>query len=111
MCGVSLCHVKTYVSELKSNKASDYVRWWPQIDAYRVYKEFGEVLLKATKYAKLPDVERKYEADGQTEVVGLCFYACFFYRSLLPHRGNMYYDVGVGSSSSGMMLVEYCCKS
>ena len=37
------------------------------MDAYRVYKEFGEVL-KATKYSKLPDLERRYEADGQTEV-------------------------------------------
>ena len=64
---VSLYHVKMYLPELKSNRASDYVRWWPQMDAYKVYKEFGEVL-KATKYSKLPDVERKLEADSQTEV-------------------------------------------
>ena len=37
------------------------------MDAYRVYKKFGEVL-KATKYSKLPGLERKYEADGQTKV-------------------------------------------
>ena len=24
--------------------------------------------MKSTKYSKLPDVERKYEADGETEV-------------------------------------------
>ena len=65
---VSFYHVKTYVPELKSNKASDYVRcWWPQMDAYGVYKEFGEVM-KTTKYSKLPDVERRYKADGQTDV-------------------------------------------
>ena len=39
---VSLYHVKMYILELKLNKASDYVRWWPQIDVYGVYKEFGE---------------------------------------------------------------------
>ena len=43
-----------YVQELKSNKASDYVRWWPQMDAYGVYKVFEEVM-KTTKYSKLPD--------------------------------------------------------
>ena len=64
---VSLYRVKMYVPELKSNKASDYVRWWPQMDTYGVYKEFDEVL-KATKYSKLPDEERKFEADGQTKV-------------------------------------------
>ena len=64
---VSLYHVKMYVPELESNKASDYVRWWPQMDAYGVYNKFGEAI-KSTKYSKLPDVERKYEADGQTEV-------------------------------------------
>ena len=63
---VSLYHVKMYVPKLKSNKASDYVRWWPQMDAYGVFKEFGEVM-KTTKYNKLLDVEKKYEADGQTE--------------------------------------------
>ena len=40
----------------------DYVRWWPQMYTYGVYKEFGEVM-KTTKYSKLPDVEKKYEAD------------------------------------------------
>ena len=64
---VSLYHVKMYVLELKSNKASDYVRRWPQIDAYEVYKEFEEVM-KAIKHSKLPDVETKFEADGETEV-------------------------------------------
>ena len=53
---VSLYHVKMYVPEVKSNKASDYVRWWPQMDVYGVYKEFGKVM-KTTKYSKLPDVE------------------------------------------------------
>ena len=37
------------------------------MDAYGVYKAFGEVM-RTTKYSKLPDVERKYESDGQTEV-------------------------------------------
>ena len=37
------------------------------MDAYGMYKEFREVM-KSTKYSKLPDVERKYEADGETEV-------------------------------------------
>ena len=37
------------------------------MDAYGVYKEFGEVL-KVTKYSKLPNQEIKFEADGQTEV-------------------------------------------
>ena len=36
------------------------------MDAYGVYKAFGEVM-RTTKYSKLPDVERKYESDGQTE--------------------------------------------
>ena len=52
---------------MKSNKASDYIRWWLQIDAYGVYKEFEEVM-KSTKYFKLPGVEMKFEADGETEV-------------------------------------------
>ena len=56
-----------YVPELNTNKASDYVRWWPHIDAYSVYKEFGEVM-KTTKYSKLPDVEKKFESNGETEV-------------------------------------------
>ena len=56
-----------YVPELNTNKASDYVRWWPHIDAYSVYKEFGEVM-KTTKYSKLPDVEREYKSDGQTKM-------------------------------------------
>ena len=64
---VSLYHIKMYISELKSNKASDCVRWWPQMDAYGVYKEFGEVM-KSTKYSKLPGIKRKYETDGETEV-------------------------------------------
>ena len=37
------------------------------MDAYGVYKVFGEVM-KSTKYSKLPDVERKYKADGETKV-------------------------------------------
>ena len=40
---VSLYHVKMHTPELKTNKESNYVRWWPQMDAYRVYKDFGEV--------------------------------------------------------------------
>ena len=37
------------------------------MDAYGMYKEFREVM-KSTKYSKLPDVERKYEAEGETGV-------------------------------------------
>ena len=37
------------------------------MDAYSIYKEFGEVM-KTTKYSNLPDVEKKYESDGQTKV-------------------------------------------
>ena len=37
------------------------------MDAYGVYKEFGEVM-KLTKWSKLPDKEVKYEADSKTEV-------------------------------------------
>ena len=62
---VSLYHVKMYVPQLKSNKATDYVRCWPQMDAYGVYKKFGEVM-KAKKYSKLPDEEKKFESDGET---------------------------------------------
>ena len=64
---VSLYHVKMYVPELKSSKVSAYVRWWPQMDAYGIYKEFGEVL-KARKHSKLPDQEVRYEPDGETEI-------------------------------------------
>ena len=64
---VSLYHVKMYVPELKSSKVTAYVRWWPQMDAYGIYKEFGEVL-KAKKHSKLPDKEIEYESDGETEV-------------------------------------------
>mmetsp|Transcript_7407 Transcript_7407/g.8618 ORF Transcript_7407/g.8618 Transcript_7407/m.8618 type:complete len:115 (+) Transcript_7407:67-411(+) len=54
------------------------VRWWPQMDAYGIYKEFGEVM-KTTKYSKLQDAEKKYdETDGQTEVD-------------LKHRYSIYY--------------------
>ena len=37
------------------------------MDAYGVYKKFGEAL-KAKKYSKLPDEEKKYESNGKTEV-------------------------------------------
>ena len=37
------------------------------MNAYGVYKEFGEVL-KTTKYSKLPNQEIKYDADGETEI-------------------------------------------
>ena len=64
---VSLYHVKMYVPELKTNKESDYVRGWPQMDADGLYKDFSEVM-KASKYAKLPAIEKKYVSDGKTEV-------------------------------------------
>ena len=64
---VSLYYVKMYVPELKSSKVSAYVRWWPQMDAYGIYKEFGEVL-KAKKHSKLPDKEMEYQSDGETEI-------------------------------------------
>ena len=50
---------------LRTNKEADYVRWWPQMDAYGVYKEFSEVM-KTTKYANLPDQEKQLESDGVT---------------------------------------------
>ena len=37
------------------------------MDAYGVYKEFGEVL-KVKKHSKLPNREIEYEADGETEL-------------------------------------------
>ena len=37
------------------------------MDAYGIYKEFGEVL-KAKKHSKLPDKEDEYEPDGETEI-------------------------------------------
>ena len=37
------------------------------MDAYGIYKEFGEVV-KAKKHSKLPDKESEYEADGESEV-------------------------------------------
>ena len=64
---VSLYHVKMHIPMLKTNKESNYVRWWPQMDAYGVYKEFSEVM-KTTKYANLPDQEKQLESDGVTEV-------------------------------------------
>ena len=64
---VSLYHVKMYVPELKSNRVSDYARWWPQMDSYRVYKKFGEVM-KAKNHSKLPDKEVEYQSNGKTEV-------------------------------------------
>ena len=64
---VSLYQVKMNIPLLKTNKESDYVRWWPQMDAYGVYKEFSEVM-KTTKYANLPDQEKQLESDGVTEV-------------------------------------------
>ena len=56
---VSLYHVKMHIPMLKTNKESDYVRWWPQMDAYGLYKDFSEVM-KTTKYANLPDQEKQY---------------------------------------------------
>ena len=64
---VSLYHVKMYIPQLKSNKATDYARWWPQMDAYGVYKEFEEVM-KAKRYSKLPDEEKKFGSDRKIEV-------------------------------------------
>ena len=64
---VKLYHVKMTVPLLKTNSATEYVRWIPQMDAYSVYKEFSEVM-KATKYAKLPDNEKEYKSDGETEI-------------------------------------------
>ena len=52
---------------LKTNSAKEYVKWISQMDAYSVYKEFSEVM-KATKYAKLPDNEKEYESDEETEI-------------------------------------------
>ena len=63
---VKLYHVKMSVPLLKTNSATEYVKWIPQMDAYSVYKEFSEVM-KATKYAKLPDNEKGYESDEETE--------------------------------------------
>ena len=37
------------------------------MDAYSVYKEFSEVM-KATKYVQLPDNEKAYESDEETEI-------------------------------------------
>ena len=37
------------------------------MDAYGVYKEFGDVM-KTKKRSKLSDKEAEYEADGETEV-------------------------------------------
>ena len=64
---VSLYHVKMHIPELKINKKSDYVRWWPQMDAYNLYKDFSEVM-KASKHAKLLAIEKQYESNGETEV-------------------------------------------
>ena len=50
------------VPMLKTNSATEYVRWIPQMDAYSVYKEFSEVM-KATKYAKLPYNEKEFKSD------------------------------------------------
>ena len=65
---VSLYHVKMNVPLLKANSAKEYVKWIPQMDAYSVYKEFSEVM-KATKYAKLPENEKEFEPDDdETEI-------------------------------------------
>ena len=64
---VKLYHVKMSVPLLKTDSATEYVKWIPQMDAYSVYKEFSEVM-KATKYAKLPDNEKEYESDEETEI-------------------------------------------
>ena len=37
------------------------------MDAYGLYKDFSEIM-KATKYSKLPSIEKQYESDGKTEV-------------------------------------------
>ena len=37
------------------------------MDAYAVYKEFSEVM-KASKYAQLPDNEKELESDKETEI-------------------------------------------
>ena len=37
------------------------------MDAYGIYKEFGEVL-KAKKHSKLPDKEVEFQLDGETEI-------------------------------------------
>ena len=37
------------------------------MDAYGVYKDFGEVM-EITKYSKLPAAEKQFESNGQTEV-------------------------------------------
>ena len=64
---VSLYHVKMNVPLLKSNSAKEYVKWIPQMDAYFVYKEFSKAM-KASKYAKLPDHEKAFELDEETEI-------------------------------------------
>ena len=64
---VSLYHVKMNVPLLKTNSAKEYVKWIPQMDAYSVYKEFSEVM-KATKYAQLPDNEKEFESNEETEI-------------------------------------------
>lgn len=92
---VSFYHVKMHVPEKKSNKVSDYVRWWPQMDAYGIYKEFGEVM-KTTKYSKLQDAEKKYdETDGQTEVD-------------LKHRYSIYYRNTQCSLLFIISIFHYC---
>ena len=63
---VKLYHVKMSVPLLKTNSAKEYVKWIPQMDAYSVYKEFSEVM-KATKYAQLPDNEKEFKSDEETE--------------------------------------------
>ena len=63
---VKLYHVKMNVPLLKTNSATEYVKWIPQMDAYSAYKEFSEVM-KATKYAKLPDKEKDFKDDDDDD--------------------------------------------
>ena len=42
-------------------------QWWPRMDSYGVYKDFGD-FLKAKKHSKLPDKEIEYGSDGETEI-------------------------------------------
>ena len=42
------------------------------MDAYSVYKEFSEVM-KATKYAKLPENEKEFKPDDEETEIDLKF--------------------------------------
>ena len=63
---VKLYHVKMSVPLLKTNSATEYVKWIPQMDAYSVYKEFSEVM-NSTKYAKLPENEKEFKDDNDND--------------------------------------------